>query len=1472
MSINYRLAGRPPTTASRSRRFATLALAAATAAATLPALLFAAPASAASGAGTPPYWADSAFNVPSGVGASVPFTEYQAVNASTTGTLLSPSYVQGSLASEAVGREAIQLNSSGQYVKFTMTSATNAIDLHYAVPQGESGTLSVYVNGTELSQQLNLTSAYSYISTGSITGSMTHDMYDDARMLLGQTVAAGGTITVEVTSSTSDLPVTVNVLDGYDVAAAATQPANSISVVTDGADPTGANNSQNAFNEAISAANAAGETVWVPAGTYLISSPLQMTSGTIAGAGNWYTQLDTNMLIDNTSNVAGPINLSNFMIQGNQVGRNDGSVANGIDGSLGTGSVVNGLWIQNTNVGFWLQYGNTNCTVENSIVQDTDADGLNFNGNATGCTVKNNYFRNTGDDSIAIWSYPATDSNITLENNTIDVSTLANGIAEYGGTNNTIENNVVADTNALGSGLDISNEQFLSGGFTPLAGTITVTGNYLIRDGQYNPNWAHPMGALQIDPYDFSFSNVTINISGGAILDSPYEAIELVSGDGEGNTISGVNISNINVQNAGTTVFQAETAGSASVSGVTASGIGVAGTYNDEYDSGTYTPGAFTFNLGTGNSGWSTTPVLTAFPNPAQPGSLTDSTSVLNFGDVNSGSTSAAQTVTVTNPGPSAAAISSLSATGPFSQTNTCGSSLAANASCTISVKFAPTSGGALTGSVTLASNAPGSPLTIALSGTGVTSTTDIAQGATVTASSTDSGFPASNAVDGNTSSYWESNDGSAYPQTITVQLPQSFSLGSVTLDLPPSSAWATRTETLSVLGSTNGTSFTTLVGSATYTFDPSTGNTVSFNLPSGTTDQYVELSFTANSGWTAAQLSEFEIFPGSGGGTGPGSATLTASPTSLAFGNETVGSTTSAQSVTIQNTGTAAASISSVSAGSPFAETNNCGSSLAAGASCTANVTFTPSATGSASGSLTVNSNATNGTLTVGLSGTGTAATSATLTATPTSVAFGSETVGSTTGAQSVTIKNTGTATATLSSVSAPAPFAESNTCGSSIAAGASCTASVTFTPTTTGAASGSLTVNSNATNGTLTVALTGTGTAAASATLTATPTSVAFGSETVGSTTAAQTVTIKNTGTASASISSVSAGAPFAETNTCGSSLAAGASCTASVTFTPSANGAASGNLTVNSNASNGTLTVALSGTGTGGTSTPVNLALNAPITASSYTQTYVASNANDGNTSTYWEGTNGAWPTTLAVNLGASDSLTSVVVDLPPSSSWGTRTQTFSVMGSTNGSTYSTLVASGVYTFNPSTGNTVSINLPSGTTDQYVELSFTANSVQNGAQASEFQVWGTSSGASNPNLALNKSVTASSYTQTYVASNAVDGNTSTYWEGTNGAWPTTLSVDLGSSQTLGSVTLDLPPSSAWGTRTQTLSILGSTNGSTYTTLVGSATYTFNPSTGNTVSINLPSGTSDRYVELSFTANSVQNGAQLSEFEIFG
>ena len=381
-------------------------------------------------------------------------------------------------------------------------------------------------------------------------------------------------------------------------------------------------------------------------------------------------------------------------------------------------------------------------------------------------------------------------------------------------------------------------------------------------------------------------------------------------------------------------------------------------------------------------------------------------------------------------------------------------------------------------------------------------------------------------------------------------------------------------------------------------------------------------------------------------------------------------------------------------------------------------------------------------------------------------------------------------------------------------------------------------------------------------------------FQGATVGQSTAAQQVLIMNTSSAATTLDKISASAGFTvsqnSTYPCGSSLDAtdvtdsSAYCMVNVSFDPTAAGTTVGSLSVTSSQST-TATVQLIGTATGSSTGggSTDLALDQPVTASSATSGFPATNAVDGSTSTYWESTDGTWPSTLSVDLGAADSLSSVAVALP--STWPTRTQTLSVLGSTNDSAWSTLVLSATYTWSSSNSNDVSITLPSGTSDRYVELDFTANDVQNGAQVAEFDVYGTS----NPDLALNESVTASSATSGFPATNAIDGNTSTYWESTDGTWPSTLTVNLGSAQTLGDVVIDLP--STWPTRTQTLSVLGSTNDSTWTTLVSSSTYTWSSSNGNSVTIALPSGTSDQYVELDFTANDVQNGAQVAEFGVY-
>ncbi|MET7819751.1 discoidin domain-containing protein [Micromonospora zamorensis] len=133
------------------------------------------------------------------------------------------------------------------------------------------------------------------------------------------------------------------------------------------------------------------------------------------------------------------------------------------------------------------------------------------------------------------------------------------------------------------------------------------------------------------------------------------------------------------------------------------------------------------------------------------------------------------------------------------------------------------------------------------------------------------------------------------------------------------------------------------------------------------------------------------------------------------------------------------------------------------------------------------------------------------------------------------------------------------------------------------------------------------------------------------------------------------------------------------------------------------------------------------------------------------------------------------------------------------------------------------------------------------------------------------LSATMTASSYNQNYVASNANDGNASTYWESANNAFPQWIQADLGATVSVDRVVLKLPPASDWQTRTQTLSVLGSTNGSTFTTVKASADYTFNPASGNTATVSFTAA-STRYVRVQVTGNTGWPAAQLSEVEVYG
>ncbi|MFD4509346.1 glycosyl hydrolase family 28-related protein [Streptomyces sp. NPDC058457] len=456
-------------------------------------------------------------------GAGLPFTSVEAESATTTGTKIGPDYTQGTLASEASGRQAVRL-ASGQRVEFTAPQASNAVNLSYSFPDGQTGALNVYVNGVKLAKTLAVTSKYSYVDTSWIAGAKQHHFFDNARLLLGQNIQAGDKVAFESTGT----QVTVDVADFEQVAGAAAQPAGSVSVVSKGADPSGNGDSTQAFRDAISAAQ--GGTVWIPPGDYRLTSSLSgVQNVTLLGAGSWYSVVHTSRFIDQSSS-SGNVHINNFAVIGEVTERVDSNPDNFVNGSLGPNSSVSGMWIQHLKCGFWLTGNNDNLVVENNRILDTTADGLNLNGNAHGVQVRNNFLRNQGDDSLDMWSLNSADSNSSFANNTISQPNLANGIAIYGGTDISVKNNLISDTNALGSGIAISNQKFLDP-FSPLSGTITVDGNTLVRTGAMNPNWNHPVGALRVDSYD-SAINATVNITNTTISNSPYSAFEFVSGGG----------------------------------------------------------------------------------------------------------------------------------------------------------------------------------------------------------------------------------------------------------------------------------------------------------------------------------------------------------------------------------------------------------------------------------------------------------------------------------------------------------------------------------------------------------------------------------------------------------------------------------------------------------------------------------------------------------------------------------------------------------------------------------------------------------------------------------------------------------------------------------------------------------------------------------------------------------------------------
>jgi trimeric autotransporter adhesin len=538
-------------------------------------------------------------------------------------------------------------------------------------------------------------------------------------------------------------------------------------------------------------------------------------------------------------------------------------------------------------------------------------------------------------------------------------------------------------------------------------------------------------------------------------------------------------------------------------------------------------------------------------------------TSSLAFGSVNVGTASTAQTATLSNTGTAALTLGTLT-TGSTEFTvtgGTCaaGGSLAAAASCTVIVGFTPSAAGARSANLVVTHNAAAAQSSTALSGAGVALSPVIG-------------------VSPTTLSFTQTIATTSAAQTITVSNSGNAPLAISALALSGAQAAEYQIAT--------GTTCTA-------------GGSVAANASC-----VVKVAFAPTaSGARSASLSIMHGAAGSpssitlnGTGTATAQPAISLNAATLSFASQTLGSTSAAQAVTVSNSGSAALNFTGLTltgtAATDFTRSGTCTTTgtLAAGASCTVSFTFAPGAVGARSATLTVASNASNGSAVLSLAGTGAAVPTPSVGLAPGSLAFGNQTTAVASTARSVTLSNSGSGALALSAITATSGFGVSHNCGSSVAAGASCTLSITFTPAASGAATGSVSVASNATGSPHTVSLAGSGVAASPVlTWSPTTTALAFGDVSVGGSPAAQSLTLLNQGPGSVTLQQLTlAGTNAADfslgAGSCAvnSALAQGASCTVGLAFQPDAIGARGAMLQVVSSGTNPP-DVALSGNGT-------------------------------------------------------------------------------------------------------------------------------------------------------------------------------------------------------------------------------------------------------------------------------------------------
>lgn len=523
-----------------------------------------------------------------GRGAAVPYVEYEAEDGRYEGTLLEAdaerTFGHTNFATESSGRKSVRLNSTGQFVEFSSTSAANSIVVRNSIPDapgggGQSKTLSLYADG-KFVQKVNLSSKHSWLygntdqpeGLTNTPGGDARRLFDESHALLTQTYPPGTKFKLQRDAGDDAAFYIVDLIDLEQVAPAASKPAECTSITTYGAIPNDGIDDTTAIQRAVTAdQNGDIACVWIPAGQWrqeqkiLTDDPLNrgqfnqvgIRDVTIRGAGMWHSQLYTltppheagginhphegnfGFDIDDNTKISDIAIFGSGAIRGGD-GNAEGGV--GLNGRFGKNTKIDDVWIEHANVGAWVgrDYSNIpelwgpgdGLEFNGMRIRNTYADGVNFTNGTRNSTVFNSSFRNTGDDALAVWaSKYVKDTSVDVghdnafRNNTVQLPWRANGIAVYGGYGNKIENNLVYDTmNYPGIMLATDHDPI------PFTGQTLIANNGLYRTGGAFWNEDQEFGAITLFAQGPDIPGVTIRDTD--IHDSTYDGIQFKTGGG----------------------------------------------------------------------------------------------------------------------------------------------------------------------------------------------------------------------------------------------------------------------------------------------------------------------------------------------------------------------------------------------------------------------------------------------------------------------------------------------------------------------------------------------------------------------------------------------------------------------------------------------------------------------------------------------------------------------------------------------------------------------------------------------------------------------------------------------------------------------------------------------------------------------------------------------------------------------------